>query len=282
MAVIDAHQHFWWTARRPHHWPEAVGGRLERDFTPDDLRPELRSAGIDGTVLVQSLNDFDETVEYLELARGGDMIRGVVGWVPLIDPSACVGALDELRDKGKLVGIRHVIAHEPDPQWLLQDGVIESLGQLSMAGLALDAIPINSEQFESVLTVAEKLSGLKIVINHLGRPPVPEGGWEPWATQIARAAQHRNVSIKLSVGLDMVMRWHWSTDAVRKYADHVLDLFGANRVMAASNWPVVLLGGNFGEVWSGIAELIEGLKPSERQMVLGGTAEHIYGLTAKK
>lgn len=282
MAIIDAHQHFWWTAKRPHRWPEAVGDRLARDFTPDDLRPELQTAGIDGTVLVQSLNDFDETVEYLDLARQSDMIRGVVGWVPLADPGACVRALNDLRDRGRLVGIRHVISHEPDPKWLLQDGVLESLGQLSMAGLAFDAIPITSEQFESVLAVAEKLSGLKIVINHLGRPPVPEEGWEPWATLIARAAACRNVSIKLSVGLDMVMRWKWSTDAMRQYSDHVLDLFGANRVMAASNWPVVLLGGSFGEVWSGLTMLIDGLKASERQMVLGGTAERIYGLTAKK
>jgi L-fuconolactonase len=281
MAIIDAHQHFWWTARRAHHWPEAVGDRLHRDFTPDDLRPGLRTAGIDGTVLVQSLNDFDETVEYLDLARQSDMIRGVVGWVPLTDPGACVRALNDLHGRGPLVGIRHVISHDPDPKWLLQEGVMESLRQLSMAGLAFDAIPITSEQFESVLTVAAELSGLSIVINHLGRPPAPEGGWEPWATQIARAAELRNVSVKLSVGLDMVMRWQWSTDAMRHYTDHVLDLFGANRVMAASNWPVVLLGGSFGEVWSGLTTLLDGLKTSERQMVLGGTAERVYGLAAK-
>jgi L-fuconolactonase len=282
MAIIDAHQHFWWTARRPHHWPEAVGDRLTRDFTPDDLRPELQAAGIDGTVLVQSLNNFDETVEYLDLARDSDMIRGVVGWVPLSDPAACTRALDELKKRERLVGIRHVIAHEPDPNWLLQDGVIESLGQLSAAGLAFDAIPITGEQFEAVLEVAQKLPGLKIVLNHLGRPPVPEQGWEPWATQIARAAEHRNLSIKFSVGLDMVMRWQWSTDAMRQYTDHVLDLFGANRIMAASNWPVVLLGGSFGEVWSGLTALLDGLKTAERQMVLGGTAERIYGLAPAK
>ena len=63
------------------------------------------------------------------------------------------------------------------------------------------------------------------MINHLGRPPIPEQGWEPWATQIARAAEHRNVSMKLSIGLDIIMRWRWSTDAVRRYSDHVLDLF---------------------------------------------------------
>src|SRR5262249_50285464 len=83
----------------------------------------------------------------------------------------------------------------------------------------------------------------------LGRPPLPERGWEPWATQVARAAEHRNVSIKLSIGLDIIMRWRWSTDELRRYSDHVLDLFTSNRVMAASNWPVILLGATYAQAW---------------------------------
>src|SRR5436190_5444857 len=91
--TIDAHQHFWWTARRLHSWPEVVGDRMSRDFTPEDLKPELQRAGVGGTVLVQSLNDLDETREYLDLARQHDFIRGVVGWVPLADPAVAARTL---------------------------------------------------------------------------------------------------------------------------------------------------------------------------------------------
>jgi L-fuconolactonase len=278
--MIDAHHHFWWIGRHAYRWPEAVDDRFSRDFTPADLRPELERCGIDGTVLVQVLHQLDgETEECLDLCKEVDFVRGVVGWLPLEDPDATARALERLRPRdGKLVGVRHLISNEPDPRWLLQDRVVASLERAAAAGLAFDAIPINAAQFESVLGVAQRLPDLKIVLNHLGRPPIPEQGWEPWATHIARAAEHRNVSVKLSIGLDIIMRWRWSTDAIRRYSDHALDLFTANRVMAASNWPVILLGASFEECWNGIIELVSDLSTSERHAVMGGTAERIYGL----
>jgi len=202
----------------------------------------------------------------------------VVGWVPLIDPPACARALEHMTGRGKLVGIRHLIAYESDPEWVLQETVIESLKQLAAANLVFEAIPVDDKQFEAVLKMTRQLPELKVVLNHMGRPPVPEQGWEPWATQIARAAELRNMSVKLSAGLHMVLDWKWSTDAMRRYADHVIDLFSPDRVMAASNWPVVLLAGSFSEVWTGLTELVAGLSQAEQQAVLGRTAQRIFGL----
>ncbi len=253
--MIDSHHHFWWRSRHTYSWPDQVGDRLARDFTPDDLRPELHRCGIKGTVLVQVLHQVGgETEECLDLSNQVEFVRGVVGWLPLADPDATAGALERLRSRGKLVGVRHLISNEPDPRWLLQDGVVESQKLLAAAGLAFDAIP------------------------DLGRPPLPERGWEPWATQVARAAEHRNVSIKLSVGLDIIIRWRWSTDELRRYSDHVLDLFTSNRVMAASNWPVILLGATYAQTWQGISDLVAALPVGERHAIMGGTAERIYGL----
>jgi L-fuconolactonase len=277
--VIDSHHHFWWTGRHTYTWPAPVGKRLARDFTPDDLRPELHRCGITGTVLIQVLHQVGgETEESLDLCQEVDFVRGVVGWLPLVDPDATSQALERLRRRGKLVGVRHLISNEPDPRWLLQETVIESLGLLAAAGMVFDAIPVNAAQFESVLDVARRLPELKIVMNHLGRPPIPEQGWEPWATQIARAAEHRNMAMKLSIGLDVIMRWRWSTRDVRRYSDRVLDLFGPARVMAASNWPVILLGASYEETWQGIASLVAGLSADEQRAVLGETAKRIYGL----
>jgi L-fuconolactonase len=276
--MIDSHHHFWWAGRHTYKWPDAVGDRFARDFTPDDLRPELARCGVKGTVLVQVLHQVGgETEECLDLADQVDFVRGVVGWLPLADPDATARELERLRGR-KLVGVRHLISYEPDPRWLVQSGVMESLGQLAKAELAFDAIPVNPAQFESVLEVAEQLPDLRLVINHLGRPPIPEQGWEPWATQIARAAEHRNVSIKLSIGLDIVVRWRWSTDAIRRYSDHALDLFSPDRVMAASNWPVILLGATYSEAWNGITDLVAGLSADERRAVLGATGERVYRL----
>ena len=230
-------------------------------------------------MLVQVLHQVGgETEECLDICNEVDFVRGVVGWVPLTDPDGTAKAIERLRKRGKLVGVRHLISNEPDPRWLLQDTVVESLKLLAAAGIAFDAIPINPAQFESVLTVAQQVPALKIVINHLGRPPIPEQGWEPWATQIARAAEHRNMSMKLSIGLDIIMRWRWSTDAIRRYSNHVLDLFSPNRVMAASNWPVILLGASYEETWKGITDLVSGLSADEQRAVLNDTAVRVYGL----
>lgn len=277
MSVIDSHHHFWWLGKHAYHWPPQASDRLNRDFAPEDLRTELAACGIDGTVLVQVLQ-LEETREFLDIQREIDFVRGVVGWIPLADPDAATKALDELAGRGKLVGIRHLISNEPDPKWLLQPSVVESLGLLSAVRLAFDVIPINAAQLESVLEIARRLPDLAIIINHLGQPPVPERGWEPWASQITRAAECPNVSIKLSAGLALVLKWRWSTDEIRRYSDHMLQCFGASRVMAASNWPVVLLGGSYQDVWRGTTDLIAGLSAAERAEILGGTAERIYRL----
>jgi len=278
MPVIDCHQHFWTFGKRAHKFPPPVGTRLDRDFTPADLRPQLIEAGVDGTILVQSLNDLDETREYLELPRRIDYIAGVVGWLPLADPAACARSLASMTPLGKLVGIRHLIAYEPDPDWLLQPAVRESLGLLAKAKLVFEAIPVNDRQLEAVLTMTRAIPELQVVLNHMGNPPVAESGWQPWATQIARAAELPNMSVKLSAGLALVVKWQWSTGEIRRYADHVLGLFGPERVMAGSNWPVVVLGGTFATVWRGITELLAGLTPAERAAVLGGSAQRIYAL----
>jgi L-fuconolactonase len=278
MLVIDCHQHFWVWGKRAHKFPPAARTRLDRDFTPADLRPQLKKNGVDGTILVQSINDLDETYEFLDLSRAIDYVLGVVGWVPLTDPAACATALENVKSRGKLVGIRPLIAYEPDPDWLLQASVRESLGLLAQAGLVFEAIPVNERQFDAVLTVARAMPGLKVVLNHLGNPPVPEQGWEPWATYVKGAAELTNMAIKLSAGLALVIRWKWSTGEIRRYADYAIELFGPERVMAGSNWPVVELGGTFGEVWSGLTDLLAGLTPVERAAVLGGSAQRIYRL----
>jgi L-fuconolactonase len=278
MTVIDCHHHFWKFGKRVHTFPHGVGNRLDRDYLPDDLLPQLKAAGVDKTILIQVLNQVDETYEFLDTSREVDYVAGVVGWVPLTDPKETEHCLEHMPTRGKLLGVRPLIVYEPDPGWLLQSSVRESLKLLAKAGLVFEAIPATPEQFEAVLTVTKALPDLKVVLNHLGNPPVPEKTWEPWAGNIARAAALPNMSVKLSAGLALVVKWKWSTEEIRRYADYAIQLFGADRVMAGSNWPVVELGGTYAEVWQGITDLIAKLSPAERAKILGLSAQRIYGL----
>src|SRR5690349_5798129 len=103
--MIDSHHHFWWTGRHTYTWPERVGDRFARDFTPDDLRPELARCGIKGTVLVQVLHQVGgETEECLDLCKKVDFVRGVVGRVPVAAPHATPRAPRPLPPRCQHVG----------------------------------------------------------------------------------------------------------------------------------------------------------------------------------
>lgn len=280
MAVIDTHHHVWWHARRPHQWPAAAGDMLHRDFTTDELAAEMRQAGVDGTILMQSLNDYEETQEFLDIAAATPWIRGVVGWVPLDSPAETEAALDILRARGRLVGIRHLMRVGAAPGFLTQPSVLQSLMLLARAELVFETVPVNAEQFEQAFAVAARFPSMPYVINHLGRPPVPEQGWEPWASLIKRAAALPNMAIKLSAGIALIQDWRWSTEEIRPYVEHVIESFGPGRVMAGSNWPVALIAGSYQEIWRGIAELVSRYSEAERRGMLGENAERIYALDA--
>lgn len=278
MAVIDAHQHFWWLAHRTHAWPDAARERMNHDYTPDDLLPKMRDAGVDGTVLVQVANEIAETEEFLDLARKHRFIRGVVGWVPLTDPVETERQLERLTNDGLLVGIRHLISFEPDPEWILQPNVIKSLGILAKHNIVFDAVPADFKQMEPVFKMTGLVPDLQVAMNHLARAPIVDQGWEPWATMLKRAASYPNMSLKFSPGMEIVSRWRWLTPPVKRYADFIFENFGADRVMAASNWPVSLLSAPYEELWRGIVDLTASLSATERAKVLGGTAEKTYRL----
>ncbi|SDT35467.1 L-fuconolactonase [Microlunatus soli] len=276
--VIDAHQHFWKTAAQEQPWRGPDHRILERDFDVDDLVPELDRAGIDGTVLVQSV---DEPAENLRLARyaASDRVAGVVAWLPLRDPRSARRELAGLKIP-KLVGVRCLIADDP-LDWLADPEPLGLFGELADHGLSWDVVPITREQIGAVIKLAEAVPGLRMIIDHLGRPPLETAGWQPWAGQLAELAACPNVAIKLSVGIDALTAWSgWNPSTIERYADHALDLFGPDRVMVASNWPVVELRAGYHTAWTDLSRLAlrDRHDPEERRAVLGGSAQRWYRL----
>jgi L-fuconolactonase len=252
---------------------------LHRDFTADDLAPSLRASGVDATVLVQTADTLAETDALLATAERTPFVAGVVGWVPLADPSGTERALEQRHPAPRLRAVRHLINTEPDPDWLVRDEVLEGLTVLARHGLAFDAVPTSERQLDHVVTVARAVPELRIVLDHLGRPPLLRRGWEPWASTIRRLADRPNVAAKVSIGLDVVVDWaRWDRGELQPYLDHAISCFGPDRLMAASNWPVVLLAGSYEQVWSATREALTDLSPAERNAVLGGTARRWYRL----
>lgn len=278
MATIDAHHHFWKTALQEQPWRSDAHSSLARDFEPADLIPDLDSAGVDATVVMQSV---DEPAENDRLARYAQESRvaGIVAWLPLREQDRARVELDRI-PIDKLCGVRCLIADDP-LEWLTEPASVELFRELASRGLAWDVVPITVEQTRQVIKLAQAVPELRIVVDHLGRPPLDTQGWEPWATHTRELAACPGVAMKLSVGIDALTAWdHWDADVLDRYVSHVCEHFGAGRLMLASNWPVVLLRTSYRQAWSDLSALARRhlTTPGDRADVLGRSAERWYRL----
>ncbi|MGW7413599.1 amidohydrolase family protein [Streptomyces sp. NPDC054863] len=278
--VVDAHHHVWDLSVRDQDWitgPELAP--IRRDFLVPDLAVEAAAAGVSATVLVQTVTVAAETPEFLALAEAHELIAGVVGWTDLTAPDVTdrLAGLRSLPGGEFLVGIRHQVQAEPDPDWLLRPDVRRGLAAVADAGLAHDLV-ITPGQLPTATKAARALPGLSFVLDHLGKPPVALGALEPWASAVRELAALPNVTCKLS-GLVTEANWqHWTVSDLRPYAEVVLEAFGPSRVMYGSDWPVCRLASSYAQVLDVARELTLGLSPAERAEVFAGTAERVYGL----
>ncbi|MFS0866073.1 amidohydrolase [Microbacterium sp. 179-B 1A2 NHS] len=276
--IIDAHQHYWKTAAQDQPWREAHHDAIAHDFAPEDLLPHLSAAGIAGTVVMQSVDEPGENDRLAAYAED-ESVLGVVSWLPVRDPAAANAELARL-EIPKQVGVRCLVADDP-MDWLGDEAVVELFRTIAERGLAWDVVPITQDQIRNVTRLAQAVPTLRIVVDHLGRPPIDTGGWQPWADNIAALAGSENVSVKVSVGINVLSAWEeWDADAVRPFIHHVATLFGPDRVMLASNWPVVLLRAEYATAWGDLRAVLldEFPEPAARDAALGGTAERVYGL----
>ncbi|WP_329030189.1 amidohydrolase family protein [Streptomyces sp. NBC_01423] len=278
--IVDAHHHVWDLSVRDQDWitGEALAP-LRRDFALADLESEARAAGVSATVLVQTVTVAEETPEFLALAESSELVAGVVGWSDLTAPDIAdtLAALRELPGGDRLVGLRHQVQGEPDPEWLLRPDVLRGLAAAADAGLVYDLVVL-PHQLPAATRAAAALPGLVFVLDHAGKPPVATGRTEPWADDLRALAALPNTVCKLS-GLVTEADWRtWSTDDLRPYAETVIDAFGPGRLMFGSDWPVCRLAATYTEVLDTARALIRDLGEEERAAVLATTAERVYGL----
>ncbi|WP_329329151.1 amidohydrolase family protein [Streptomyces mirabilis] len=277
---VDAHHHVWDLSVRDQDWitgPELQP--LRRDFGVADLAPQTRAAGVDRTVLVQTITVPEETPEFLALAARSELIAGVVGWTDLTRPVVAheLARLRELPGGRHLKGIRHQVQGETDPEWLLRPDVRDGLAAVAEAGLVYDLVVL-PHQLPACVRAAADHPGLTFVLDHLGKPPIATGALNPWATAVRALAELPNTVCKLSGMVTEADHAKWTVDGLRPYADTVLDAFGPGRLMFGSDWPVCTLAASYGQVVDAAEELTGGLGAEERAEVFGGTATRVYRL----
>ncbi len=274
--IIDSHQHFWQVGRFDYPWMSPELGVLYRDYLPEMLEPILNDNTIAKTILVQASNSLAETDWLLSIGDRHEFIAGVVGWVDLTD-SGMAADLEAFKANPKFKGVRHLVESEPADDWLVQPEVLCGLQILEQHGVSYDLL-VHTRHLKHVKTVADSCPQLRLVIDHMAKPPIAGGETRAWAAALKEVAAYRNVFCKLSGLVTEANHATWRHDDLRPYVEQALEFFGAERMMFGSDWPVCLLAASYTQVLEAFESLLQELSDAERAMIFSGNAARFYQL----
>jgi L-fuconolactonase len=243
--MLDSHHHLWDVSRGDYGWMGDHVRPLLRDFRPEDLAPLLKRTGVTRTILVQAAETDAETDFLLSIAERTDFVAGVVGWADLENDDFSV-RLAALRRNRLLVGLRPMLQELADDEWILRPRVLDNLKRIAGCGLVFDILGF-PRHLPYVTEALHRTPGLVAVVDHLAKPDIKSGSLEPWRETMSGIASLPDVFCKVS-GLVTEAALDWSVADLRPYVDHVVQAFGANRLLFGSDWPVCTLAASYAEV----------------------------------
>jgi L-fuconolactonase len=272
---IDAHHHFWRIERGDYGWLSPASRPIYRDFLPRDLAPTLRQHGIGQTILVQAAPSEDETHFLLDIAARTPFVAGVVGWVDF-EADDVTQRIASLASSPWLKGLRPMIQDIADPRWMLNRGLTSGFNAMADHGLTFDAL-VKPEHLLPLCEFLTHYPSLRVVVDHGAKPNIKGGAFREWADAMRSIAAGSGAFCKLS-GLATEASPGWSDAVLAPYMDLLLDAFGAERLMWGSDWPVLMINGDY-DRWVGCVENWSAALPNaDRAAIWGETAARFYGL----
>lgn len=273
MMRIDAHHHVWTLARADYGWLTPERGPIYRDFGLVDLVPHLAAAAIEGTILVQAAPTEAETAFMLDVAKGSELVRGVVGWIDFDAPDAA-DRIDAVAERELLVGLRPMVQDIADDDWLLRPELAAPLEAMERHDLVFDALVL-PRHLPRLVQVVDRHPDLQFVLDHCGKPQLATGDIAAWKDDIASLGARSNVVCKLS-GLATEAAPGWQVEDLREAVDHALACFGPQRLLWGSDWPVVNLAGGYAHWFAAAERLLADLSSDARAAIFGGNAARVY------
>lgn len=273
--MIDSHQHFWQYDPVKDAWITDEMGVIKRSFMPADLELVLKDNGVQGCIAVQADQSEAETNFLLKLAQQNSFIKGVVGWVDLLNPNLDE-RLQHFSQFKQLKGWRHLIQAEPEG-FMLQADFLNGIKTLTAFGYTYDLL-IKQQQLPEAIQMVTTCTNQAFVIDHCAKPAIKNKDMANWKSHIQNIAQHPNVYCKLS-GLLTEADWkHWDEQQLYKYLDVVVESFGTARLMFGSDWPVLLLAGSYGQWKNLLQRYAQQFSPQEQQQLFNDNALRFYKL----
>jgi L-fuconolactonase len=273
--MIDSHQHFWDPARGDYGWlhPDST---LYRAYQPEDLLPLLEANGVPGSILIQAAPTARETDYLLDLARKNPWIFGVVGWIDLSARDAPQLVFERAGNR-LFVGIRPMLQDMTERDWILRSELRPGIEAVQEAAIVFDAL-VQADQLPAIVTLADRYASLSIVLDHAGKPPLgAPSALAPWRAQMQRLAERANVSCKLS-GLLTELRGVSADQAVDPCIDTLIDLFGPDRLLWGSDWPVSTAAIEYSDWLLRCRSRVEARMPDQHAAIFGGNARRLYRL----
>jgi len=237
--MIDSHQHFWTYNVNRDVWITEDMGRIRQNFYPGDASNLFLENGINGCVAVQADSSEDETIFLISIAEQSEFIKGVVGWVDLQSKNV-ENRLTYFSQFEQIVGFRHVVQAEKDPNFLSRTDFLKGVQLLETFDFSYDLL-IYSNQLYAGIEFCKKNANQRIVLDHLAKPPIRTGNVSEWKKYIAEFKNLTHVSAKIS-GLITEAEWYaWDEKDIINIIEVALEVFGPDRLMFGTDYPVVLV-----------------------------------------
>jgi L-fuconolactonase len=272
--TVDAHVHFWDPGLRRYAWLDDQPSLLRR-FGPEDY--DSGAHPVSGMIFVQADCEADQAmcearwVE--ELASVDPRILGIVAYAPVHLGAKARVAVAAAAARSRVVGVRRLLQDEP-ASLLDDDALAEGVRLLADHGLPFD-LCVRHPQLRGASALVAACPDVTFVLDHLGKPPVATGDIASWRDDLARLSNSGRVFCKLS-GLTTEARPDWAPEDVRPYLDVALDLFGPQRCMIGSDWPVSTLATTVEGWFDLVLDAVAGLSRTEREALRHGTACSVY------
>jgi len=275
--IIDAHQHFWDVSRGEYAWLRPNDPILYQNYLPKDLVPLLSESDVAATVLIQAAPSELETQYLFRLSGAHSFIAGVVGWVDLDSPEADRRIANLIADgQGKLKGLRPMIQDIVEADWVMGSALDRAFQSMIDHDLAFDAL-VRPSQLPALRLRLLRHPGLRVVLDHAGKPPVAAGDFDAWARNLERLAQDTSASVKMS-GILTEAGNRTTFEELRPYVEHIFRCFGPERMMWGSDWPVLNRASRYGDWLDQSAAWVRRYAPRYEEEIFARTAMRMYQL----
>ena len=274
--IIDSHHHFWKYDPVEYDWIDDSMKVIRKDFLPENLKTTIQASGVDGVISVQARQSVEETDWLIGMAHQNEFIKGVVGWLPLVQDDV-EDYLEKYADEEKLKGVRHVIQGEPDPEFMLRKDFNHGISLLKKYSLVYDIL-IVERQLPNTIRFVDQHPGQSFVLDHIAKPLIVRNELSPWKENIQELAKRENVNCKISGMVTEADYQKWTPSQLLPYFEVILDAFGPERLLFGSDWPVCLVASTYTNWVNLVRKNITSFTDTEQAKIMGENALRLYQL----